>query len=72
MNNNSLIPDEIAGLLSAYVKKSAVLAELESKLSFLKSQIKDDRDLIFGKDIAAILGWTDLPKREDKKEESDD
>ena len=69
MNDNSLMSDKIANLLVAYIEKSSELAMLEAKVSLMRSQIKDDRDLIFGRDLAAIFGWTDLPKREEKREE---
>ena len=67
-----LIPDSIAKLLSAYIEKFAELVALEAKVRMLRAQFKDDRDLVWGKEVAAIFGWDDLPKREEMKEESDD
>lgn len=71
-NEEQLIPDRIANILAAYIEKFAELAALEAKVRMLKSQFKDDRDLVWGADAAAIFGWDDLPKREEKKEETDD
>lgn len=63
-NKESLIPDSIANLLSAYIEKFAELVALEAKVRLLKAQFKDDRDLVWGAEAAAIFGWDDLPKKE--------
>ena len=68
-NNEIIIPKSISNLLSNYVEKFAELVSLEAKVRLLKAQFKDDRDWVRATEAAAIFGWDDLPKREEKEEE---